>query len=71
MKLAFLVIHLLFAILLAGLILMQSSKGGLAGGLGAGEFYRSRRGAERMIFIATFVVAALFLITSLINILVH
>ncbi len=71
MKLALLIIHLLFALALAGLILLQNSKGGLASGLGGGEFYRSKRGAERIIFTATFVVAALFLITSIANLLVR
>ena len=71
MKPVLLIIHLVFAVTLAGLILLQNSKGGLASGLGSGEFYRSKRGAERIIFTATFVVAALFLITSIANILVR
>lgn len=71
MKTVLLIVHLVFAASLAGLILMQNSKGGLASGLSAGEFYRSKRGAERIIFIATFVTAALFLITSIASILVR
>lgn len=71
MKSVLLIIHLVFAVSLAGLILLQSSKGGFASGLGAGEFYRSRRGAERLVFIATFVLASLFLVTSLANLLVR
>ncbi len=54
-----------------GLILLQSSKGGLGGGLGGGELYRTKRGAEKVIFTGTIVVGALFLITSLINVAIH
>lgn len=71
MKGILLILHLVFTISLAGLILLQSSKGGLASGRGDGEFYRSRRGAERMVFIATCIAAVLFLITSLTNVLIH
>lgn len=71
MKLALLIVHLVLAVSLAGLILLQNSKGGLASGFGGGEFYRSKRGAERIIFTATFVLAALFLITSIANILIR
>ncbi|MBI2404942.1 preprotein translocase subunit SecG [Candidatus Gottesmanbacteria bacterium] len=71
MKGLFLILHLVFAISLAGLILLQSSKGGLASGLSTGEFYRSRRGAERMVFIATCIATVLFLVTSLANILLR
>jgi len=67
----FLVLQVLLAITLMGLILLQSSKGGLGGGLGGGELYRTKRGAEKVIFTGTIVVGALFLITSLINVAIH
>lgn len=66
-----LVIHLIVAVSLSGLILLQSSKGGLAGGVGSGELYRSKRGAERVIFLLTITATVLFLITSLANILLR
>ena len=70
MKLFLLIIHILIAVGLIGLILLQNGKGGL-GGLGAGEFYRSKRGAERIVFISTIVLSVLFFITSIVNLLVR
>ncbi len=70
MKTVLLVFHLIIATGLIGVILLQSSKGGLASGIG-GEFYRSKRGAERIIFILTFVLSAIFLLTSVANMLVR
>ena len=63
-----LIIQVLLSIALITLILLQSSKGGLGGGLGGGELYRTKRGAEKIIFTSTIVVAVLFLITSLANV---
>jgi preprotein translocase subunit SecG len=67
MKTVLLVLHTLFAIALIALILLQSSKGGLGSSFGGGEFYRTKRGAERVVFLLTFIVAALFLVTSISN----
>lgn len=69
MKSVILVIHILFAIGVVALILLQSSKGGLGGGMGAGEIYRSKRGAERIVFMGTIVLATLFFVTSIISLL--
>lgn len=63
-----LIVQVLLSIALITLILLQSSKGGLGGGLGGGELYRTKRGAEKIIFASTIVVAILFLITSLANV---
>jgi len=68
MSVVLLVFQVLLSIALISLILLQSSKGGLGGGLGGGELYRTKRGAERLVFIATIVVSVLFLITSLANV---
>lgn len=67
MKSVILLIHILIASGLVALILLQSSKGGLGGGMGAGEFYRSKRGAERVVFGGTIVLAVLFFVTSIIS----
>ncbi|MFZ5535252.1 MAG: preprotein translocase subunit SecG [Patescibacteria group bacterium] len=67
----FLVLQVILSVTLMGLILLQSSKGGLGGGLGGGELYRTKRGAEKVIFTGTIVVGVLFLITSLINVAIH
>lgn len=66
-----LIIHLIVAMALIGLILLQSSKGGLGGGMGGGEFYRTKRGAEKIVFNLTVITAVLFLCTSIINVLMR
>ena len=71
MKIALLSIHIIITILLIALILLQNSKGGLQSGIGGAQMYRSRRGAERIVFISTIGMAILFLITSIINLVVH
>jgi preprotein translocase subunit SecG len=71
MKILFLIIHVIITISLIGLILLQNSKGGLGGGLGSGEMYRSKRGAERIVFTGTIILSILFLITSVINVFMH
>lgn len=70
MKIALLSVHIIITVLLITLILLQNSKGGLQSGAGSGEMYRSRRGAERIVFIGTIVMGALFFITSIINLVV-
>ena len=64
-------VHILVAITLIGLILLQSSKGGFGGGVGGGEFYRTKRGAERIVFSATIVSAFVFLVTSILNVVIR
>lgn len=71
MKTALLVLQVLLSGTLMALILLQSSKGGLGGGLGGGQLYRTKRGAEKLIFRSTIIVAVLFLLTSLINVAVY
>lgn len=67
MKIALLSIHLIISLSLIGLILLQTGKGGLGRAFGADVVYRSKRGAEKMIFYATIFVAVLFFITSVAN----
>lgn len=71
MTLVIQIIHLLLAISLITLILLQSSKGGLGSAFGGGEVYRTRRGAERVVLTATVVASALFLISSVVTLLVR
>jgi len=70
MRSILLVIHLIVSFVLIGLILLQSGKGGLGRAFGGDVVYRSKRGAERLIFISTFIAASIFFITSIANILV-
>lgn len=67
MSIVLLIIHLLVSVCLIGLILLQSSKGGLGRAFGGDVVYRSKRGAERIVFTSTFIFAVLFFITSVAN----
>lgn len=59
----------IFAVALVGLILLQNGKGGLSSGVSS-DTYRTKRGAEKIIFIATIVTAIIFLSISIANLLV-
>ncbi len=66
MELVVLVIHLILAVALVGVILLQQSEGGalgIGGGSGGGLF--SARGAANLLTRTTAVLAALFLATSI------
>lgn len=67
MKSAILISHILIAMMLIGLVLLQNSKGGLGTAFGDGSMYRTKRGAEKIVFYATILVSFLFLVTSLLN----
>lgn len=70
MKMALTFIQILVAILLITLILSQAKGAGLGSAWGgSSEFYTTRRGMEKIIFVATIVLAALFLLLSIINLL--
>lgn len=71
MKTMLLVIHVVVTLVLVILILLQNSKGGLGSGIAGGELYRSRRGAEKIVFSGTIIFAVLFFITSIANLIVH
>ncbi len=71
MKTALLIIHLVITMALMCFILLQSSKGGLGNAFGGEEFYRTKRGAERIVFGATIVLGVLFLTTSILNNVIH
>ena len=59
-------IQIFLAILIIGLVLIQSKGGGFASGIGSQiGFYRQRRGLEKMVFIVTIIVAILVVINSL------
>lgn len=70
MKQIILVVQILVAAGLIGLILLQTSKGGLGSTFGGAEFYRTKRGAERVIFGATILFGFLFLAISILNLIV-
>ena len=62
MKNTLLIIEVIIALLLIGLILLQSGDAGDLSGVwqGGGETYSSKRGVEKIIFISTIVAATLF-----------
>lgn len=68
MQTVLLLFHILVALGLSVLILIQTSKGGLGVAFGGESFYRTKRGAERLVQYATIAFAAVFLITSIINV---
>jgi len=73
MKNAVLVFQILISIGLVISILLQSKGSGLGSAYGgdSGSSYRSKRGVEKLLVRASVVLAALFLITSIVNILLH
>ena len=63
--------QILVSVLLVAAIVIQSRGTGLGTAWGGtGEFYRSKRGVEKILFIVTIVLATLFLITSIVNIVI-
>lgn len=65
--------QIVLAVVLVGLVLLQQSEGSLGSAFGADSFgsqYRTRRGAEALLFRATIVVAVLFVAVAVANILI-
>lgn len=66
------IIQVIIAIFLIGGVLLQQRGGGLSPVFGgSGGAYRTRRGVERGIFIATIVLSILFLAVALLNVVLH
>lgn len=60
------ILQLVVSILLVGAILLQTPEGGLSPVFGGGgEMYRSRRNVEKLLLIATIVLAVILAILSL------
>lgn len=65
------VVQIILSILFIVSILFQSRGQGMSGSFGGGgEFYRSRKGVEKILLKATVLLAVLFLASSIANILV-
>jgi preprotein translocase subunit SecG len=61
--------QILVALLLSGAILLQAKGTGLGTTFGGGgEFYRSKRGIEKLLFFVTIGLAILFLVLSLVGV---
>jgi len=66
------VIQLVLALLLIVAILLQQRGAGLGGAFGGeGSVYSTRRGAEKILFISTIVIAALFFAISFLRIILQ
>lgn len=65
------IFQILISILLIAVIIIQSQGTGLGSAWGGGgESYRSKRGAEKVLFITTIIFAGLFLLSSILIILI-
>ena len=62
--------QIIFSLLLiGGVLLQQRGGGGLSPVFGGnGSVYRTRRGVEKFIFVATVIIAALFFVSAFLNI---
>ena len=61
--------QVIIALLLMTVILMQNRGSGLSGIFGgSGNIYRTKRGLEKNLFVATIILAILFFVISLVNI---
>ena len=61
--------QIVISVLLIAGILMQQRGGGLSTVFGGdGSVYRTRRGAEKIVFIATIILSILFFLTAFLNI---
>jgi protein translocase SecG subunit len=70
MPVAITILQIIFAVLLVGSILLQQRGTSLGGAFGGeGNIYRTRRGAERVLFGATIVFAIGFLTTAVLAVL--
>jgi len=68
MKNLVVIVQIIFALLLMAAILIQAKGSGLGSAWGgSGEFYRSKRGVEKILFLATIVFAVIFLLLSIVN----
>lgn len=62
------ILQIIFSVVLMAAILLQSKGAGLGRAWGGGgEFYRSKRGVEKILSRATIILAILFLISSIIS----
>lgn len=63
------VIQIIISILLILAILLQNRGAGLGAAFGGeGNIYRTKRGAEKILYIATIILAIAFMVTAFLNI---
>jgi preprotein translocase subunit SecG len=62
------ILHIVLSVMLIGCILLQAGESGLfAGGsvMSGGENFHTRRGVEKVVYYATFVLLALFVVLNI------
>lgn len=65
------IFQIILGLLLTAAILIQAKGTGLGSAWGGGgETYRSKRGVEKLLFLGSIVLAVLFILISIINVLV-
>lgn len=70
MKNIIVIVQIVVSILLVVLIILQAKGVGLGRAFGgAGDFYKSRRGVEKIVFNLTIVLLITFLVTSILSLL--
>lgn len=71
MKSVISIIQIILGIILIVVIIMQQKGSGLGSSFGGGDmsFYRTKRGAEKLLFYATIVIAVAFILFSLLGLL--
>lgn len=65
--------QIVLSVLLIGAVLLQQSEAGLGGAFGGGSeanVFKTKRGIEKQMFIATIVIAILFAVSALANLFV-
>lgn len=68
----FLILEIVLGLFLVVLIVLQSKGTGLGSTFGGDMgFYGTKRGAEKMLFILTIIVATLFLVSSLVGVILQ
>jgi len=67
------IVQAVLSVLIIGVILIQSKGSGVSSVFGGGEgnVYRTRRGAERVIFIATIVLVVLWFATAVASLMIR
>ncbi len=66
------IIQIIVSVLIVGLILLQERSAGLSGLMGGegGGFYQTRRGLERVIFIATICLIVVFVALAVLQLVI-
>ncbi len=67
------IFQIIVSLIIIGLILIQERSGGTSGIFGGGEgsFYQARRGLEKIAFVATIVLIAIFAALALIHLVIR